>query len=88
MSFFDSLEHLSEAVPNRAKLRFRGGKFRVLTFSELHGVVDCDRRLTRDIGAILDEVDTASRRLRSNVAADAVFEVLFLKIRAEYRRRT
>ena len=55
MSFFDSLEHLSEAVPNRAKLRFRGGKFRVLTFSDLHGVVDFDRRLTRDIGAILDE---------------------------------
>ena len=40
------------------------------------------------IGVILDEVDTASRRLRSNVPADAVFEVLFLKIRAEYRRRT
>ena len=40
------------------------------------------------VGVILDEVDTASRRLRSNVPADAVFEVLFLKIRAEYRRRT
>ena len=40
------------------------------------------------LGAILDETDAASRRLKSNVAADAVFEVMFLKIRATYRKRT
>ena len=39
------------------------------------------------LGRILDEIDTASRRLRSNVAADAVFEIMFLKIRQQYRRR-
>lgn len=40
------------------------------------------------LGAILDEVNAAARRLKSNVAAEAVFEVLFLKIRAAYRKRT
>ena len=40
------------------------------------------------LGLILEEIDTASRRLRSNVAADSVFEILFLKIRQQYRRRT
>ena len=39
------------------------------------------------LGMILDEVDLASRRLKSNVAADSVFEVMFLKIRQQYRRR-
>lgn len=39
------------------------------------------------LGRILDEIDTASRRLRSNVAADSVFEIMFLKIRQQYRRR-
>ena len=40
------------------------------------------------LGLILDEIDTASRRLRANVAADAALEVMFLKIRQQYRRRT
>ena len=39
------------------------------------------------LGRILDEIDTASRRLRSNVAADSAFEIMFLKIRQQYRRR-
>ena len=39
------------------------------------------------LGLILDEIDTASRRLRANVAADAALEVMFLKIRQQYRRR-
>ena len=39
------------------------------------------------LGEILEEVNLASRRLKSNVAADAVFEVMFLKIRQQYRRR-
>ena len=49
---------------------------------EAAGIVGFDQ-----LGVILDEIDSASRRLKSNVSADAVFEVLFLKIRAEYRRR-
>ena len=40
------------------------------------------------LGRILEEIDTASRRLKSNVAADSVFEILFLKVRQQYRRRT
>ena len=39
------------------------------------------------LGMILDEIDLASRRLKSNVSADSVFEVMFLKIRQQYRRR-
>ena len=39
------------------------------------------------LGLILDEIDAASRRLRANVAADAALEVMFLKIRQQYRRR-
>ena len=38
------------------------------------------------LGAILDQIDAASRRLGSNVPADAVFEMLFLKIREAYRK--
>ena len=49
---------------------------------EAAGMLGYDR-----LGRILDEIDTASRRLRSNVAADAVFEIMFLKIRQQYRRR-
>lgn len=40
------------------------------------------------LGEIVDQIDAAARRLKSNVAADAVFEILLLKIREEYRRRT
>ena len=39
------------------------------------------------LGAILDEIDLASRQLKSNVSADSVFEIMFLKIRQQYRRR-
>lgn len=39
------------------------------------------------IGLILDQVDMASRRIKSNVQADAVLEVMFLNIRQQYRRR-
>ncbi|MBQ6066535.1 MAG: metallophosphoesterase [Clostridia bacterium] len=50
-------EHESSyAVPNRFPLRFRDGKFRILSISDLHGVVNYDRRLTRDLGALLDGV--------------------------------
>ena len=49
---------------------------------EAAGMLDYER-----LGLILDEIDTASRRLGSNVPADSVFEVMFLKIRQQYRRR-
>ena len=38
------------------------------------------------LGVILDEIDLASRQLKSNVSADSVFEIMFLKIRQQYRR--
>ena len=40
------------------------------------------------LAAILDEIHEASRRIKSNVAADAALEVMFLRIRQQYRRRT
>ena len=39
------------------------------------------------LGVILDEIDKASRRLTSNVAADSVFERVCLNIRQQYRKR-
>ena len=39
------------------------------------------------LGQILDQVDMASRRMKSNVQADAVLEVMFLNIRQLYRAR-
>lgn len=39
------------------------------------------------LGLILDQVDMASRRMKSNVQADAVLEVMFLNIRQLYRLR-
>ena len=39
------------------------------------------------LGAIIDQTDLASRRLKSNVAADAVLEMMFLNIRGQYRNR-
>ena len=78
MWFRDVLLYLS--VQNSESLIFQEDIQYIIEAADLLGF--------EQIGAILDEIDTASRRLRSNVAADAVFEVLFLKIRAEYRRRT
>ena len=49
---------------------------------EAAGMLDYER-----LGVILDEVGLATRRLKSNVSADSVFEVMFLKIRQQYRRR-
>ena len=54
---FAMFEHeASYALPNRLPLRFRGGRFRILCVSDLHGVVGYDPRLTRDLGALLDGV--------------------------------
>ena len=50
-------EHESSyAIPNRFPLRFRDGKYRILSISDLHGIVNYDRRLTRDLAALLDGV--------------------------------
>ena len=50
-------EHESSyAIPTRFPLRFRDGKFRILAISDLHGIVHYDKRLTRDLAALLDGV--------------------------------
>ena len=77
MWFRDILLYLS--VQNSESLIFQEDIQYIIEAADLLGF--------EQLGVILDEIDTASRRLRSNVAADAVFEVLFLKIRVEYRRR-
>ena len=61
-----------------------------LIFQEdIQYIIEAARSLGYEqLGLILEEIDTASRRLRSNVAADSVFEIMFLKIRQQYRRRT
>ena len=41
---------------NKLPLRFHDGRFRILAVSDLHGVVNYDKRLTRDLGALLDGV--------------------------------
>ena len=46
----------SYEIPNKLPLRFREGKFRILSVSDLHGVVNYDKRLTRDLAALLDGV--------------------------------
>ena len=42
--------------PNKLPLRFKNGRFRILSISDLHGIVNYDRRLTRDLAALLDGV--------------------------------
>ena len=61
-----------------------------LIFQEdIQYIIEAARSLGYEqLGLILEEIDLASRRLRSNVAADSVFEIMFLKIRQQYRRRT
>ena len=39
------------------------------------------------LGAIIDQTDLASRRLKSNVSADSVLEMMFLNIRSRCRSR-
>lgn len=39
---------------NGKELRFRNGKFRILCFSDAHGVYDFDKRVVRDIDAITE----------------------------------
>lgn len=49
---------------------------------EAADTLSCER-----LGAIIDQTDLASRRLKSNVAAESVLEMMFLNIRSRYRIR-
>lgn len=50
------MSYLKENIYTRITLRCHGGKFRILTFSDTHGVVDFNRQLVKDIASILDRV--------------------------------
>ncbi|MBR0510351.1 MAG: metallophosphoesterase [Clostridia bacterium] len=51
------MEHeASYEIKNKMPLRFHDGRFRILSISDLHGIVNYDRRLTRDLAALLDGV--------------------------------
>lgn len=49
------MSYLEENLSVKHPLKFKNGKFRVLCISDLHGVVNFDTRLIRDLEAILDE---------------------------------
>lgn len=49
------MDALHEILFTKKQLRFNGnGKFRILIFSDFHAVLDFDRRLIRDVGAIVE----------------------------------
>ena len=50
------MSYLEENLYAKKELRFKDGKFKVLCISDLHGVVNFDRRIIRDLEAILDNV--------------------------------
>ena len=50
------MSYLSENLSVKVPLRFKNGKFKVLCISDLHGVVDFDTRILRDLSALLDSV--------------------------------
>jgi len=50
-------EYLKENLSTKKKLRFHDGRFRIIVFSDLHGIKDFDYRLFRDIRAILDKTN-------------------------------
>ena len=47
---------LKQTLDNKMTLRFKNGRFRILTVSDLHGVCNFDRRVVRDLNAICDGV--------------------------------
>lgn len=49
------MSYLQENLTTKLPLKFKNGKFRILCISDLHGVVNFDTRLLRDLAAILDE---------------------------------
>lgn len=51
-----NMSYLQENLFTKVPLRFKNGKFKIFCISDLHGVVNFDRRILRDLDAILDEV--------------------------------
>ena len=47
---------LKQTLDNKMTLRFKNGRFRILTVSDLHGVCNFDRRVVRDLNAICDGI--------------------------------
>ncbi len=50
------MSYLNENLYTKVPLKFKNGKFKILCISDLHGVVDFDTRIIRDLEAILDNV--------------------------------
>lgn len=50
------MSYLEENLYSKIPLKFKNGKFKILCISDLHGVVDFDVRILRDLEAILDGV--------------------------------
>lgn len=50
------MAYLEENLATKLPLRFKDGKFRILCISDLHGVVNFDTRILRDLDSILDGV--------------------------------
>lgn len=50
------MSYLDENLYTKHPLKFKDGKFKILCISDLHGVVDFDTRILRDLAAILDSV--------------------------------
>ena len=48
------MSYLEENLNLKKELKFKDGKFRILCVSDFHGRVNFDRRLTRDLSALLD----------------------------------
>lgn len=50
------MSYLEENLYLKKELRFKNGKFKILCISDLHGIVNFDTRIIRDLNAILDSV--------------------------------
>ena len=50
------MSYLRENLYTKQPLKFKNGKFRILCISDLHGVVNFDKRILRDLAALLDKV--------------------------------
>ncbi len=50
------MSYLEENLYTKLPLKFKNGKFKILCISDLHGIVDFDTRILRDLAAILDNV--------------------------------
>lgn len=48
------MSYLNENLKTKKELKFKDGKFRILCVSDFHGRVNFDRRLIRDLSALLD----------------------------------